>query len=359
MNLSSHLRLHTIEHAKQNKTLYLRSCQLFSVQRYSQYQCAAQNTQYWEVLSPYKKFQVVSTKLTCDQIGDGSQFQICKFEYQNQATTESCSADVHMYTPLTANNRHLIIIANGSQVGAGEYKALSERLVDLGYTIMILDYVVDRRLLQLSEKEYIDKPPTTTMPEINLVQATLRYLVNNDSVSNGVSANFTNLYFNDVVVLGHSFGGAIAMIHTILWINKDIVWDTYLKGILLFEGWGDELPVPFKKFVIAISSKYKLDNIQKWRNSLGENKDVGLYAIDKANHFLITNYYNKQQVTPFARVATNQEDFTTSQKEWETGQKLFVQIVDAEIQSRIGSEQEAIKARNTLITLRLYNQLLL
>eukprot|EP01025_Chloroclados_australasicus_P048027 TRINITY_DN5430_c0_g1_i4.p1 TRINITY_DN5430_c0_g1~~TRINITY_DN5430_c0_g1_i4.p1 ORF type:complete len:369 (+),score=15.23 TRINITY_DN5430_c0_g1_i4:97-1203(+) len=274
------------------------------------------------------------------------------FEEANMTTT----VETLIYSPEQSDrNGHLIMIVNGAQVHAAEYSTLCQRLATRGYHVLVADYLVSRQ----EEFPFLNntgKPPMTAVPNVRVLVAILHSLVDGNN-----QTDLPRLQFNNVILLGHSLGGIVSLLSMLDYIPDivfrfgdrseelvtrfglplpDSIWSEYVKGSVLYEGWSAEsLPVPENKFLVLMVSDYEYDYMQRLVGYCGEECEVGFHIFENANHYLVTNYYDEKQVTPFARPASGQDDFVTTYDQWEEGQELLAFIVDSEIRSRLDNEE--------------------
>eukprot|EP01024_Parvocaulis_polyphysoides_P060421 TRINITY_DN6592_c0_g3_i1.p2 TRINITY_DN6592_c0_g3~~TRINITY_DN6592_c0_g3_i1.p2 ORF type:complete len:205 (-),score=25.58 TRINITY_DN6592_c0_g3_i1:276-890(-) len=172
-----------------------------------------------------------------------------------------------------------------------------------------------------------------------------------------------SINFENVIILGHSMGGAFSYIYvtgdkTIQFDEKflpDIkeeFWDEYVKGVILFEAWSEEyLLMPTNnKFLIFTGSEYYEEIFLAEQSYLTDEdkSQINFYVIYDTNHYLINNFHGPEQVVPGAPLAEGQENFTTTFQEWERGQDAYVKLLDYEIQIRL---DDNLQAQNLLSTL--------
>eukprot|EP01025_Chloroclados_australasicus_P048764 TRINITY_DN5532_c0_g1_i1.p1 TRINITY_DN5532_c0_g1~~TRINITY_DN5532_c0_g1_i1.p1 ORF type:complete len:287 (-),score=25.19 TRINITY_DN5532_c0_g1_i1:386-1246(-) len=274
------------------------------------------------------------------------------FVYQQGSAHEAVVKTFIYFPDQGESNGHLIIIANGAQVEAAEYSALSFKFAASGYHVLVVDYRVDRKK-ELPFLNNTGKPAMTTLPNMNVLCAILHALVEDQ-----IQTDLPKLQFKDVILFGHSMGGVISLLSATktpfpetskssqkgfnekyLLLQPDGIWDEYVVGIVLFEGWSDrDLLIPESQFLVVIGSKYWEHHIKRCIKQCGEEYKIGFHVLENANHYLVTNYYDEKQVTPCANIVKGQEDFVTTKQEWEAGQQFLVSIVDAEIRSRLGKD---------------------
>eukprot|EP01023_Acetabularia_acetabulum_P000012 TRINITY_DN10006_c0_g1_i6.p1 TRINITY_DN10006_c0_g1~~TRINITY_DN10006_c0_g1_i6.p1 ORF type:complete len:306 (-),score=35.35 TRINITY_DN10006_c0_g1_i6:168-1085(-) len=266
------------------------------------------------------------------------------FRYYDKFSNEETFVEVVAYQREQSNG-HLIMILNGAFIAAEEYEAVSLRLAERGYPVFIANYYFN----------------TTggVFPNMDLLHAILPELKNQ-------TYDLPKIDFQDVVILGHSYGGLLAIYDAtnkdqkeslnissfelnFLPDNRSELWDEYVKGIFIYEGWSEpEIPVPAAQFLVAVGSSYRRKLILEMEESFPKNQNDSFYVIDGANHFLINNFHGPTQVVPGARVARGQDNFTTSLQEWDIAQNLFVDIVDYEIQQRLDGILDAGTAINSI-----------
>eukprot|EP01025_Chloroclados_australasicus_P048025 TRINITY_DN5430_c0_g1_i1.p2 TRINITY_DN5430_c0_g1~~TRINITY_DN5430_c0_g1_i1.p2 ORF type:complete len:315 (+),score=28.06 TRINITY_DN5430_c0_g1_i1:46-990(+) len=277
------------------------------------------------------------------------------FEEDNITTT----VETLVYSPEQSDsNGHLIMIVNGAQVHAAEYSALCQRLATRGYHVIVADYLVSRQA-EFPWLNNTGKPPMTAFPNVRVLAAILHSLVDCNN-----QTDLPGLQFNDVVLFGHSLGGLAALLSVFDYIpdlgfrfgagteeiaakfglpQPDPIWSEYVKGAFLYEGWSAAyLPVPENKFLVLLASDYEYDYMQRLMGQCGEECEVGFHIFENANHYLVTNYYDEKQVTPFAVPAAGQEDFLTTYEQWEEGQEQLAFVVDAEIKSRLDIDENPV-----------------
>eukprot|EP01023_Acetabularia_acetabulum_P000009 TRINITY_DN10006_c0_g1_i2.p1 TRINITY_DN10006_c0_g1~~TRINITY_DN10006_c0_g1_i2.p1 ORF type:complete len:313 (-),score=26.96 TRINITY_DN10006_c0_g1_i2:261-1199(-) len=273
------------------------------------------------------------------------------FRYYDKFSNEETFVEVVAYKREQSNG-HLIMILNSPLVGAEEYEVVSRKLAERGYPLFIAKYYVNTT-------QFWPVSGVNGFPNIDLLYAILPALKNQRD-------DLPKIDFQDVVILGHSFGGFFALYDTMsaderknisiasdllnfLPDNRSQQWDEYVRGIFTYEGWSvPEVPVPSAQFLVVIGSPYRKELILAQEESFPQRYNASFYVIDAANHFLINNFQGSTQVVPGARVARGQDNFTTSLQEWDIAQNLFVDIVDYEIQQRLDGSQEAGTAINSI-----------
>eukprot|EP01025_Chloroclados_australasicus_P050560 TRINITY_DN582_c0_g2_i7.p1 TRINITY_DN582_c0_g2~~TRINITY_DN582_c0_g2_i7.p1 ORF type:complete len:350 (+),score=11.28 TRINITY_DN582_c0_g2_i7:45-1094(+) len=282
-----------------------------------------------------------------------------KFKFNHEGINNEVLS--YIFSPENKANGHLIMIANGAFVRARDYFTLCERLANLGYITVVANFEVDR-VKELPMVEGSGRPLVVTVPNMHVLQGILKSLVNHDP-----QTELPLLQFTDVVLFGHSWGGLTSLMSVqnpitdasspevvgskkYADVQSDPIWDEYVKGVIVFEViYPEEVPLFLDKFFVIMGSEYWEEIIQNVKNRCGENSEAGFHVISNCNHFLVNDFHGEKQVTPTNKVFPGQEDFVTTKKDWEEGQKLLVSIVDAEIRLRLDSD---VNAKNLL---KLYN----
>eukprot|EP01025_Chloroclados_australasicus_P017472 TRINITY_DN1891_c0_g2_i1.p2 TRINITY_DN1891_c0_g2~~TRINITY_DN1891_c0_g2_i1.p2 ORF type:complete len:305 (-),score=18.42 TRINITY_DN1891_c0_g2_i1:336-1250(-) len=282
------------------------------------------------------------------------------FNFQEEDQTIVVQAQV--YSPeQNDSNGHLIMVVNGAKVQAAEYSTLCHRFAGRGYHVLVADYQID---LQKQLPHIYNKPSIRTVPNLNVLHAILRNLTDDRCENIGSQENkLPRIQFNDVILFGHSLGGFYAWLSVLdpipdeytnngfyakyAVMKKDSTWRKYVKGVIMYEGWTMSLNciIPKDIFLVLLGSSYHSQYIDHFKTQCGESGEVGFHVFDKANHYLVTNFYDEKQVAPLATIATGQENFTTTKEDWEKDQEQLANIVDQEIRARLDNDVNAV---NTL-----------